>query len=93
VMPAVFNYIRKIKKFFCSGISLAVQQSAASGVTQVQYWQDYQENTTKLYHFSTFFVQMPNSYRKYGRFKGTVSAKKSALSCFYFGLLIVTFEG
>jgi hypothetical protein len=59
-------YYKKNKnnKVFFSGISLAVQQSAASGVTQVQYWQDYQENNTKMFNFSTFLVQRPNSNRK-----------------------------
>ncbi len=43
-----------------------------------------EENNTKLFNFSTFLVQGPNSYKKYGRFKGTASAEKSALSLLLF---------
>ncbi len=77
------SYTNNNKVFF-SGISLAVQQTAASGVTQVQYLEDYQENNTKLYSFSTFLVQGPNSYRKYGRFKGTVSVENPVFSLLLF---------
>ncbi len=42
--------------------------------------EDYQKNNTILYNVSTFLVQGPNSYRKYGRFKGTVSAEKPVFS-------------